>query len=54
LGGRRRFEADVMGGREMSRVISVRINVPVRVENAARDGVPDTDSAAEVNRRSAR
>ncbi len=44
----------------MSRVVSVRvivpvrIDVPVRVENAARDGVPDTDSAADSVRRSAR
>ncbi|MEY9996896.1 hypothetical protein ABIE67_008928 [Streptomyces sp. V4I8] len=38
----------------MSRVISVRVTVPVRVENAARDGVPDTDSAAGPNWRSAR
>lgn len=43
-----------MGGREMSRAISVRVTVTVRVENAARDGVPDTDSATDRNRRSAR
>ncbi len=34
--------------------MSVRVNLPVRVENAARDAVPDTDSAADPNRRSAR
>ncbi|MET9970618.1 hypothetical protein ABZZ80_33065 [Streptomyces sp. NPDC006356] len=44
----------------MSRVVSVRVDipvrvdVPVRVENAARDGVPDTDSATDPARRCTR
>lgn len=38
----------------MGRVIRVRNSIPARVENAARDGVPDTDSATGSNGRSAR
>ncbi len=32
----------------------MRVDVPVRVENAARDGVPDTDSATDPAGRSSR